>query len=163
MRKLGVKRLAQCQAAGVDVKEVGFQAPLYHFLREPKDISHLGQCIPCHLQLCSGLTFLSRTATPAPQAAAGMAGAPFTPPRPALPTFSCRQSVRDVCAARVPTSWDEGGDERKEKKRKQLPGHDLVNPKAFLATKPRCPRLCQKVPGELPGGTQRQCVELRGL
>lgn len=47
----------------MDVKEVGFQAPLYHFLREPKDISHLGQVrFPLTAQLRSGLTFLSQVA-----------------------------------------------------------------------------------------------------
>lgn len=84
----------------MDVKEVGFQAPLYDFLREPQDINHLGACISCHLQLCSGLSFLSGAATLDPQAAAGMAGALLTPPGPALPTFSCRQCMRKVCRER---------------------------------------------------------------
>lgn len=49
--------------------------------------------------------------------------------------------------------------------REQLLGHDLVNPKAFLSGLVAKVSLapCQKVPGELLRGTERQFVELRGL
>lgn len=46
----------KCEAAGVGVKEVGFQVPLCHSLREPKDIDHLRQVrSPVASQLSSGL------------------------------------------------------------------------------------------------------------
>lgn len=52
-----------------------------------------------------------------------------------------------------------GGLEKKE--REQLPGHDLVKPKAFLSALSLAQ--CQKVPGGLLGGTEKQSVERRGL
>lgn len=93
--KRGVKKFAPWQAAGVDVKEVGLQALLDHFLREPKGIRHPQVTSPSPSALLRPHPPLLGS-TPS-QAAAWMAGVPephVPEPSPSSPGDSASGRVR---------------------------------------------------------------------